>query len=115
MQNKPFGPCTKEETKTNLVTIAPLRVIGAPRTFPKGQTSPLIITTKAHQGTHRIATILNTTHRMHHNGCKIWLSQWTSAAQGPPIVDKEGEVLEEDEANTANITTNPPTASRITP
>ena len=79
----------------------------------KDQTSPLI-TTEAHQGTHRTTTTLSITHQMHHDGCKIRLYLWILAALGPPTVDEEEEeALGEEEANTANITTNPPIASKI--
>ncbi len=114
-QNKPFGPCIKEGIKTSPTTIVPLKIIGIPRMLLKDQTSPLI-TTEAHQGTHRTTTTPNTTYRMHHGGCKTWWSRWTSVAQEPLTADEEEEeTLEEEEANMANITINPPTASRITP
>src|SRR6266478_7848250 len=115
VQNKPSGLCIKEGIKTSLATIVPLRIIGVPRTFPKGQISPPI-TIEAHQGTHHIITTLNTTRQMHHDGCKTQSSQWTSVVREPPTVDEEEEeTLEGGGPNMANTTINPPTASRIMP
>ena len=50
---------------------------------------------------------------MHHDGCKTRLSQWTSAILGPLTMDEEEEETLGEEG--ANITTNPPTASRTMP
>src|SRR6266403_2276409 len=111
VQNKPSGLCIKEGIKTKLTTIVPLRIIGVPRTFPKGQISlPTII--EVHQGTHHIITPLNTTHPMHHDGCKTRLYQWTLVVQEPPITDKEEEEALEEGANT---TINPLTIFKTTP
>jgi len=110
VQSKPSGLYTKEEIKTRLTTIVPLRITGIPRTFPKGQIS-LLITIEARQ-----ITTPNTTHPMHHDGCKTRLYQWTLAIQEPPTVDEEDEeALEEEGASMANTTINPLITSRITP
>jgi len=50
---------------------------------------------------------------MHHNGCKTWPSQWTSAILGPSTVEGEEEETLEEEG--ANITTNLLTASKAMP
>ena len=116
-QNKPFGHCTKGEgkTKTNQMTIEPLKITGVPRTFPNDQTS-LPITIKARQGTHHLITVLNITRPTHHDGCKTQPYQWISAVLGHPTMDEEEEApLEGEGANTRSITINPLTASRIMP
>ena len=107
-QNKLSGLSIKEEIKTSLTIITPLKTTGVPRTLShKGKTSFLIITA-SHQGTCHITTTPNTIHRMHHDGCRTRWSQWISAEQGPLTEDEEEEeTLEEEEANT---TTNLPTA-----
>jgi len=114
MQNKPSELCTKEEIKVKLATIVPLRIIGVPRTFPKGQTSLLTII-KARQEAHQTTTP-NTTRPMHHDGCKTWPYQWILAVQEPPTMDKEDkETLEEEGVNMANTTINPPTTFKTMP
>src|SRR6266436_1156700 len=114
-QNKPSGLCIKEGIKTKVTTTAPPRIIGVPKTFPKGQVFPPT-TTEVRQGTHHITTVLNTTCQTHHDGCKTRLYQWTSVIQEPPLADKEEEeALEAEGANTPNITINPLTISKTMP
>jgi len=101
VQNKQSGPCIREEIKTNLPIIVPLRITGIHKTlFNKDQISPPI-TIVPHKGTYRTAILPNITHQMHHDGCKIQLSQWTLAILEPSIAEEEDEeTLEEEEANT---------------
>src|SRR6266478_3767454 len=113
MRNRRSGPSTNEETKTNLPITIPLRITGIHRIHSsKDQPSPPIIIVP-HKGTSHTATPPNTTHRMHHNGCKIWPFQWISAALGPSIAEGEDkETLGEEEASTI---TNLPPASKAMP
>jgi len=112
-QNKQSGPSTKEETKTNPPITVPLRITGVHRTHSsKDQPFPPTII-MPHKGTSRTATLLNITHQMHHNGCRMQLSQWTLVAPEPSTMEEEGE--ETSEGEEANTTINPPPASRVTP
>jgi len=111
-QNKPSGPFTKGEIKTNQTTIVPLRIIGIPKT-PSNKDQLFLPTTIApHKEIHHTATIPNITHQTHHDGCKIHLSQWILAILEPLTVEGEEEETSEEEANT---TTNLPIASKAMP
>src|SRR6266436_3272883 len=110
MQSKLSGPYTKEETKTSLIPIAPLKTTGERRTSPRGQTSLLTII-EAHQETLHTTVTLSTIHRTHYDGCRIQLSQWISVAPEPPTEEEE-EASEEGGANTI---INPLLTSKTTP
>jgi len=109
MQSKLSGPYTKEETKTSLIPIAPLKTTGERRTSPRGQTSLLTII-EAHQETLHTTVTLSTIHRTHYDGCRIRLSQWISVAPEPPTEEEE----EASEEGGVSITINPPPASKTT-
>src|SRR6266478_5499683 len=108
--NKQSGPSTRRGTHKIKTTIALLKTIGVPRIILKDPSSP--VTTEVHKGIQPTAILRNIIPQTHHNGCKIWLSQWTLAVQGPST--EEGEEEETSEGVGANTIINPPIVFRAT-